>query len=180
MARLHPQDIARQYGIPYVTNARNGKYTTRCRECGKNYLSVKTNYIDEFCWICQDCGWSGPPPGAAGGSGGGGSGGGGGSRSNGGLGEPVAIYDYEDEFGRRLFQVLKFEPPGRPKTFRQRTGPEQKKWSIEGVRRVLFKLPELNAEISEGRVIFVVEGEKDVLTLRAHNIPATVAIDSVK
>src|SRR5262245_57194363 len=59
-----------------------------------------------------------------------------------GLGDPVEIYDYEDEFGGRLFQVLRFEPPGQSKTFRQRTCPDQEKWSIEGVRRVLFKLPE--------------------------------------
>src|SRR5262249_57976708 len=78
-----------------------------------------------------------------------------------------------DEHGQRLFQVLKFEPPGQPKTFRQRTGPNQVKWSIAGVRIVPFMLPELLEDLAQGRVVFVVEGEKDVLTLRRHGIPAT-------
>src|SRR5262249_56625824 len=60
-----------------------------------------------------------------------------------------------------------------PKKFKQRTDPNQKKWSIKGVRRVLYRLPELIAAISAEHVVFVVEGEKDVETLRKHNVPAT-------
>src|SRR5262245_43434356 len=168
--RLPPEEILRRAGIPYVVNARNGKYTTTCPKCRGKYLNVKIDR-DGACWFCRDCEHRGPQSGAL--SGGGGNGKGKGKGRGGGLGDPVAIFDYEDEFGRRLFQVLRFEPPGRPKTFRQRTGPDQVEWSIEGVRRVLFKLPELVAEIAEGRVIFVVEGEKDVLILRKHGVPAT-------
>src|SRR5262249_46230209 len=144
--RLSAQDLLRQHGIPYVVNARNGKYTTNCPKCRGKYLNVKID-SDGACWFCRDCEHSGPPPGAQGNN-----------RGNAALGAPVNVYDYEDEFGSRLFQVLKFEPPGQPKTFRQRKSPDQYPWSIEGVRRVLFKLPELIAEIGEGRVIFVVEG----------------------
>jgi hypothetical protein len=158
--RLSAQELLRRAGIAYVVNARGGKYTTGCPNCRGKYLNVKID-SDGACWFCRDCGYSGPQPQPGGGG------------NGGGLGKPVKIYDYEDKHGRRLFQVLKFEPPAQAKTFRQRTGPDQEKWSIEGVRRVLFKLPELIAEIGEGRVIFVVEGEKDVLTLRQHGVPAT-------
>src|SRR5262249_45271254 len=70
-------------------------------------------------------------------------------------------------------QVLKFEPLNGAKQFRQRTGPEQQKWSIKGVRIVPYRLPELIEAIAADHVVFVVEGEKDVETLRAQGITAT-------
>src|SRR5262245_2603583 len=94
-------------------------------------------------------------------------------KRDGGLGPIKATFDYVDESGKRLFQVLRFEPPGQPKQFRQRKEPDQKKWSIKGVRTVPFKLPELIEAIASERVIVIVEGEKDVETLRVQNIPAT-------
>jgi hypothetical protein len=89
------------------------------------------------------------------------------------LGPIKAVYDYADESGERLFQSLRFEPAGGGKTFRQRTGPDQKSWSLDGVRLVPFLLPELIDAVALGHVVFVVEGEKDVLTLRDHGVPAT-------
>jgi hypothetical protein len=89
------------------------------------------------------------------------------------LGPIKQTFDYVDESGALLFQVLRFEPIGRPKEFRQRTGPDQKKWSIKGVRIVPFMLPELIEDIASEHPVFVVEGEKDVQTLRSHNVPAT-------
>jgi len=89
------------------------------------------------------------------------------------LGPPKAVYDYVDEIGER--QALRFEPPGRPKQFRQRIGPDQKKWSLEGVRIVPYRLPELLENIALEHTVFVVEGEKDVETLRGLNVPATTS-----
>jgi hypothetical protein len=89
------------------------------------------------------------------------------------LGDPTAVFDYHNEAGERLFQVLKFEPLNAPKKFFQRTGPDQKKWSIKGVRRVLYRLPELIEAVAADHVVFVVEGEKDVETLCARGVPAT-------
>jgi putative DNA primase/helicase len=86
-----------------------------------------------------------------------------------GLGPIKAVYDYVDEAGELLFQVLRFEP----KQFRQRTGPDQKRWSVEGVRIVPFRLPELIEDIALDRAVFIVEGEKDVLTLRDLGVPAS-------
>jgi hypothetical protein len=90
------------------------------------------------------------------------------------LGPIKAIYDYTDEVGKLLFQVLRFEPLNAPKQFRQRRSPDQKKWSIKGARIVPFRLPELITAIAQELVFFVCEGEKDVLTLARHNIPPPV------
>lgn len=76
----------------------------------------------------------------------------------------VAAYDYRDESGNLLFQVVRFSP----KTFRQRK-PDGKGawiWNIEGSRRVLYRLPELISSDSSFHV-FVPEGEKDVDNVRA-------------
>jgi hypothetical protein len=65
-----------------------------------------------------------------------------------GKGEPqiVATYDYLDEKGVFLYQVVRYEPKG----FRQRR-PDGKggwHWNLNGVRRVLYRLPEVPAEKS--------------------------------
>ena len=87
------------------------------------------------------------------------------------LGNIISTYDYTDEAGTFLFQVVRFEP----KDFRQRhrNAAGDWVWDIKGIRRVPFMLPELTEAISEDRTIFIVEGEKDVLALWAVGIPAT-------
>jgi RecA-family ATPase len=83
----------------------------------------------------------------------------------------VASYDYTDEFGTLLFQVVRLAP----KTFRQRR-PDGKGgwiWNLEGVTRVLYRLPELLEAIALERRVFVAEGEKDVETLARLGIVAT-------
>ncbi len=143
---------------------RTGKYSTACPDCnGEGYLDVK---IDDkgVQWHCQSC--------------------------KQGKGEyfeqyderskptvdfsnPKAVYDYVDESGARLFQVVRIETDTGLKEFRQRTGPDQEKWSIKGVRIVPYRLPELVEDVALGSAVFVVEGEKDVDTLRRRGIPAT-------
>jgi AAA domain len=83
----------------------------------------------------------------------------------------IASYDYTDEFGALLFQVVRLAP----KTFRQRR-PDGKGgwlWNLEGVTRVLYRLPDLAEAIASERRVFVVEGEKDVETLARLGIVAT-------
>jgi hypothetical protein len=70
---------------------------------------------------------------------------------------------------------LRFEPIGQPKQFRQRTGPDQKKWSIKGARIIPYRLSELIEANGSERIVFVVEGEQDVETLHRHGVPATCA-----
>jgi 5S rRNA maturation endonuclease (ribonuclease M5) len=83
----------------------------------------------------------------------------------------VAEYSYEDEQGRELFQVVRFEP----KELRQRRpdGKGDYIWKLEDVRRVLYGLPELHEAIALDQLVTVVEGEKDVEALRRMNICAT-------
>jgi len=83
----------------------------------------------------------------------------------------VATYDYRDESGAPLFEVVRFEP----KDFRQRhRGPTGEwVWKMEGVRRVLYRLPELLKGLATVAAVWVVEGEKDVETLRSLGLTAT-------
>ena len=78
-------------------------------------------------------------------------------------------YDYKDSNGRLLYQVLRYEN----KEFRQRVpNGNTWTWSLNGVKRVPYMLPDI-IESDSDTPIFVVEGEKDVHTLRARGILAT-------
>src|SRR6516225_6429102 len=155
---LSPRELLQRHGIAYVAT-RTGKYTTKCPTCRGGYLNVKVDRKGAT-WFCHGCGWDGPKSRR-------------GRDTSSDLGPIKATYDYTDENGTLLFQVLRFEPLHAPKQFRQRKGPDQKKWSIKGVRIVLLRLHELVKDLAAGRTIFVVEGEKDVITLRQHDIAAT-------
>ena len=71
----------------------------------------------------------------------------------------VAAYDYVDESENLLFQVVRYEPKG----FSQRRPDGKDGWiyNTEGVRRVLYRLPEVQAAKATQETVFVVEGEKD-------------------
>jgi hypothetical protein len=85
----------------------------------------------------------------------------------------VGTYDYVDADSRLLFQVVRFDP----KDFRQRrpdpNGKEGWAWNLKGVRRVLYRLPEVIQAVAEGRPVFVVEGEKDADNLSHLGVTAT-------
>lgn len=70
----------------------------------------------------------------------------------------VAHYDYTDANGNLLFQVVRYVP----KNFKQRRpdGKGEWIWDLDGVQRVLYRLPELLERPDE--VALVPEGEKDV------------------
>ena len=78
------------------------------------------------------------------------------------LGEPEAIYEYRDERGVVLYEVLRFPN----KRFRQRrphpTIAGRWEWNLGGVRRVPYRLPGLIAAVGRGAVIHICEGERDV------------------
>jgi KaiC/GvpD/RAD55 family RecA-like ATPase len=80
--------------------------------------------------------------------------------------EILAVYRYLDEKGAHLYDVLRIAP----KTFRPRR-PDGKR-TLDGVRRVLYRLPELLAA-DPGETVFVVEGEKDVDNMRRLGLVAT-------
>jgi hypothetical protein len=80
---------------------------------------------------------------------------------------PVAFYDYTDEQGTVLYQVVRYEP----KDFKQRH-PDGKGgwlWNLKDVRLVPYRLPAVMA----AECVWIVEGEKDANTLVASGECAT-------
>lgn len=83
----------------------------------------------------------------------------------------VATYDYHDEHGDLLYQVVRLDPKG----FRQRR-PDGKggwQWNLNGVRRVLYRLGDVLEAAALERPVYLVEGEKDCDRLRALGLTAT-------
>jgi putative DNA primase/helicase len=78
-----------------------------------------------------------------------------------------AVYSYVDEGGKPLFEVVRFAG----KEFRQRR--PDGTWKLNGVRRVLYRLPRVLEAVERGEDIMVVEGEKDVHALERLGIAAT-------
>ncbi len=83
----------------------------------------------------------------------------------------AATYDYLDEHGKLLFQVVRYEP----KEFRQRQpGPSGEWiWNRQGTPEVPYRLPELQEALSLDKTVIIVEGEKDVDASWRLGIPAT-------
>jgi putative DNA primase/helicase len=85
----------------------------------------------------------------------------------------VAAYDYTDEHGKLLYQVVRYQP----KDFKQRRPDGCGGWIWrKGARQVLYRLP----EVLEAPIVFVVEGERDVETLREHGFVATTNAGGAK
>jgi hypothetical protein len=87
-------------------------------------------------------------------------------------GDVEAVYDYLDEHGELLYQVIR----SRGKQFRQRRPDAETGewiWNLRGTRRVLYRLPELLEAVQAGERIHVVEGEKDVEAIRGAGGAAT-------
>lgn len=88
-------------------------------------------------------------------------------------GDATAVYDYRDEAGQLLFQVLRTAD----KQFPQRTPDPTRKsgwnWRLGDTRRVLYRLPKLIEGIADGKTVWIVEGEKDVHNLERNGALAT-------
>lgn len=82
-----------------------------------------------------------------------------------------ATYDYVDEQAQLLFQVLRM--PGKEFPARRMDEEGQWHWGIDGVRRVLYRLPEVIQAVKDDKTIVVVEGEKDVEAVRSKGQVAT-------
>jgi 5S rRNA maturation endonuclease (ribonuclease M5)/KaiC/GvpD/RAD55 family RecA-like ATPase len=84
---------------------------------------------------------------------------------------PERVFEYQDESGKVLYQVLRF--PG--KKFFQRRPDGEGGWiqNLKGVPRVPYRLPELIQGMKAGEAIFVTEGEKDAESLRKLGLVAT-------
>jgi putative DNA primase/helicase len=86
----------------------------------------------------------------------------------------VAEYNYHDENGKALFQSVRYLP----KTFRQRHRSKSGAWvwNMDGVRRVLYRLPDVLAAVKVGQTVYVAEGEKDCDNLAGRGFVATCNI----
>ena len=84
---------------------------------------------------------------------------------------PNTTYDYTDEQGRLLYRVCRKYPKG----FYQQRPDGKGGWinNLKGITRVPYRLSELLKAIKDKKVVFVVEGEKDVDNLNKLGLTAT-------
>lgn len=76
-------------------------------------------------------------------------------------GESTAVYTYTDEHGQVLYEVLRTADKEFPVRVPDPSKKSGYRWSLKGVRRVLYRLPQVLAAAAEGAAVYVVEGEKD-------------------
>lgn len=93
-------------------------------------------------------------------------------------GDASHVYSYTDEEGHELFQCLRVPQANGKKTFFQRhsvheDGQDRMVWTLQGVRRVLYRLPSIMRAIENGLTIWLFEGEKDVHTALIDGLAAT-------
>ncbi|OLT27763.1 hypothetical protein BJF83_17420 [Nocardiopsis sp. CNR-923] len=88
-------------------------------------------------------------------------------------GDAVAVYDYYDEQGTLLYQVLRTITKEFPTRVPDPTQKSGYRWRLGDTRRVLYRLPQTLAAAAAGRTVYVVEGEKDADALAARGHAAT-------
>jgi hypothetical protein len=143
-----------------LTDVVPGRHYTTCPKCsadrspeheGLKVLGVTITGAGAH-FGCNHCGWTGRT-----------------GAENG-----TVHYDYADEDGVLLFQ--KVRQPGK---FWQRRPDGNGGWinKLEGVRKVIYRLPAVKKAIAAGQPIVAVEGEKDAETLWSLGIAATTSPD---
>jgi len=82
-------------------------------------------------------------------------------------------YDYLDQNRKLLFQAIRYDPKG----FRQRRPDGKGDWiyNLQGVHRIPYNLPGIIDSVSEGKPVFICEGEKDANNLIKRNLCATTS-----
>lgn len=89
---------------------------------------------------------------------------------------PIRVrYPYHDEHGKLLFEVVRFadDVAGAEKCRPYLPGTSNPWGRLNGIRRPLYRFPELLSAIKAGRTIFLPEGEGDVESLRRIGLDAT-------
>lgn len=79
------------------------------------------------------------------------------------------IYKYYDAYGTLSYEVLRaYTPDGKKRFFQRQPDPDAPsgyRWNLEGVERILYRLPQVLDAVSGGATIHVAEGEKCVEAL---------------
>ena len=159
------EELLLAHGI-HLTDTSPGRYYSVCPQCSakrsKKHQHARCLGItitdDGARWGCSHCGWKGPAKGSNGNGSAHGT-------------KYVATYDYLDETGALLFQVCRTQTKQFPQ--RKPDGNGGWIWSTAGVRKVLYRLPEVIEAIATEHTVLVVEGEKDADNLQRIGIPAT-------
>ncbi len=86
----------------------------------------------------------------------------------------VGRYLYKDKSGVVLFAKIRYQPKG---FSIMHPGPNGWERGLGDAERVLYRLPELIEGIAQGKVIYLVEGEKDADRLVANGKVATCNFD---
>lgn len=152
---------------------RHGDYHADCPYCGKSAKKAQTHFVISkdglcYCQVCQQgttlnalakhLGLTMTSP-------------------NRDRPQPQTTYDYYDAHGVLAYQAVRYLKQGK-KAFYQRRPDDKGGWiyKLDGVDRVLYRLPEVLAAMVQGEPIFIVEGEKDVETLRLRGLVATTNV----
>lgn len=85
----------------------------------------------------------------------------------------VATYDYTDDLGKLLYQVVCYEP----KAFSQRRPDGNGGYihNLQGIEQVLYRLPDVMQAAKDGQCIYICEGEKDADNLHTIGLCGTTA-----
>ncbi len=90
-------------------------------------------------------------------------------------GPAIAVYDYTDETGALLFQVLRTADKKFPQRHPDPAAKSGWRWNLSGVRRVPYRLPQVIRAIADGKPVYIPEGEKDVHALERAGAVATTS-----
>jgi len=89
----------------------------------------------------------------------------------------VKTYKYYDENGEFVYEKLRYVTEDGKKTFLQRRPdpnvPGDFVYSLDGIRKVIYNLPQVLGAVKDGEPVYVVEGEKDADTLSSMGFVAT-------
>jgi hypothetical protein len=165
---ISPETLLLNHGVRLRSYGPGRHYTT-CPKCsrdrktaahrGAEILGVTIGADDSVHFGCNHCGWTGPEKG-----------------KNGADGSPLTAYSYRDKSGALQFRKIR-NPPGWTQRFwLQKWDRASASWTkgTEGVdTSILYRAAEVSQAIEDGRVIAVVEGEKDTDRLWSIGIAAT-------
>lgn len=88
-------------------------------------------------------------------------------------GDAVAVYEYFDEQGTLLFQVLRTLDKQFPSRRPDLTTKSGWSWKLGDTRRVPYRLLEVIEAVKAGQTVYVTEGEKDVHALERYGLVGT-------